>query len=147
MLILAFTSIRTGIIAMIPNIAPMVLIAGAMGYFGWNLDMVTAMILPMILGIAVDDTIHFTNHIKYHFELTGNYRSAIENSYREIGKTMIMTTVILCAMFVIFLTSTMSVLVRLGWLSILGLGGALIADYTVTPVLLYLTKPFGKEWK
>ena len=119
----------------------------AMGYFGWNLDMVTAMILPMILGIAVDDTIHFTNHIKYHFELTGNYRSAIENSYREIGKTMIMTTVILCAMFVIFLTSTMSVLVRLGWLSILGLGGALIADYTVTPVLLYLTKPFGKERK
>ena len=147
MLILAFTSIRTGIIAMIPNIAPMVLIAGAMGYFGWNLDMVTAMILPMILGIAVDDTIHFTNHIKYHFELTGNYRSAIENSYREIGKTMIMTTVILCAMFVIFLTSTMSVLVRLGWLSILGLGGALIADYTVTPILLYLTKPFGKERK
>ena len=145
MLILAFTSFRTGFIAMIPNIAPMVLIAGAMGYFGWNLDMITAMILPMILGIAVDDTIHFTNHIKYHFELTGNYRSAIENSYREIGKTMIMTTIILCAMFLIFLTSTMSVLVRLGWLSIIGLGSALIADYTVTPVLLYITKPFGKE--
>ncbi len=145
MLILAFTSIRTGLIAMIPNIAPMVLIAGVMGYFGWNLDMITAMILPMILGIAVDDTIHFTNHIKYHFELTGNYRSAIENSYREIGKTMIMTTVILCAMFLIFLTSSMSVLVRLGWLSIIGLGGALIADYTVTPVLLFITKPFGKE--
>ena len=145
MLILAFTSLRTGFIAMIPNIAPMVLIAGVMGYLGWNLDMITAMILPMILGIAVDDTIHFTNHIKYHFELTGNYRTAIEKSYREIGKTMIMTTVILCAMFVIFLTSSMSVLVRLGWLSIIGLGGALLADYTVTPVLLYITKPFGKE--
>lgn len=147
MLILAFTSLRTGFIAMIPNIAPMVLIAGVMGYLGWNLDMITAMILPMILGIAVDDTIHFTNHIKYHFELTGNYRTAIEKSYREIGKTMIMTTVILCAMFVIFLTSSMSVLVRLGWLSIIGLGGALLADYTVTPVLLYITKPFGKETK
>ena len=125
----------------------MVLIAGVMGYLGWNLDMITAMILPMILGIAVDDTIHFTNHIKYHFELTGNYRSAIENSYREIGKTMIMTTIILCAMFVIFLTSSMNVLVRLGWLSIIGLGGALVADYTVTPVLLFITKPFGKERK
>ena len=147
MLILAFTSFRTGLIAMIPNIAPMVLIAGVMGYLGWNLDMITAMILPMILGIAVDDTIHFTNHIKYHFELTGNYRSAIENSYREIGKTMIMTTIILCAMFVIFLTSSMNVLVRLGWLSIIGLGGALVADYTVTPVLLFITKPFGKERK
>ena len=147
LLIIAFTSLRTGIIAMIPNVAPIVLIGGVMGYAGVNLDMITAMIMPMILGIAVDDTIHFTNHIKYHFELTGNYKSAILASYREIGKTMIMTTIILCAMFFIFLFSTMNVLVRLGYLSIIGLGSALIADYTVTPVLLYITKPFGKEKK
>lgn len=147
LLILAFTSVRTGFIAMIPNVVPIVLIGGIMGYAGVNLDMITAMIMPMILGIAVDDTIHFTNHIKYHFELTGNYRSAIENSYREIGKTMIMTTVILCAMFAIFLTSTMNVLVNIGWLSVVGLGSALIADYTITPVLLYIAKPFGKENK
>ncbi|MDY6396973.1 MAG: MMPL family transporter [Treponema sp.] len=145
LLVLAFTSIRTGFIAMIPNIVPIALIGGIMGYANVNLDMITAMIMPMILGIAVDDTIHFTNHIKYHFELTGNYRSAIENSYREIGKTMIMTTAILCAMFAIFLTSTMNVLVNIGWLSVVGLGSALIADYTITPVLLYITKPFGRE--
>ncbi len=145
LLVLAFTSLRTGFIAMIPNVAPIVIVGGIMGYAGVNLDMITAMIMPMILGIAVDDTIHFTNHIKYHFELTGNYRSAVLNSYREIGKTMIMTTVILCAMFGIFLTSTMTVLVNIGWLSIVGLGSALVADYTLTPVLLYVTKPFGKE--
>ena len=145
LLVLAFTSLRTGFIAMIPNVAPIVIIGGIMGYAGVNLDMITAMIMPMILGIAVDDTIHFTNHIKYHFELTGNYRSAVLNSYREIGKTMIMTTIILCAMFGIFLTSTMTVLVNIGWLSIVGLGSALVADYTLTPVLLYVTKPFGKE--
>ncbi len=145
LLIIAFTSFRTGLIAMIPNVVPILLIGGIMGYAGVNLDMITAMLMPMILGIAVDDTIHFTNHIKYHFELTGNYRTAIENSYREIGKTMIMTTVILCAMFFIFLFSTMTVLVNIGWLSIVGLGSALIADYTITPVLLYITKPFGKE--
>ena len=147
LLILAFTSFRTGLIAMIPNVVPIVIIGGIMGYAGVNLDMITAMIMPMILGIAVDDTIHFTNHIKYHFELTGNYLSAVLNSYREIGKTMIMTTVILCAMFGIFLTSTMTVLVNIGWLSIVGLGSALIADYTLTPVLLFITKPFGKETK
>ena len=147
LLILAFTSFRTGFIAMIPNVAPIAIIGGIMGYAGVNLDMITAMIMPMILGIAVDDTIHFTNHIKYHFEMTGNYRDAVLNSYREIGKTMIMTTVILCAMFAIFLTSTMTVLVNIGWLSIVGLGSALIADYTLTPVLLFITKPFGKETK
>lgn len=145
LLVLAFTSFRTGFIAMIPNVVPIILIGGIMGYANVNLDMITAMIMPMILGIAVDDTIHFTNHIKYHFELTGNYRTAIENSYREIGKTMIMTTVILCAMFAIFLTSTMNVLINIGWLSIVGLASALIADYTITPVLLYITRPFGGE--
>lgn len=60
---------------------------------------------------------------------------------------MIMTTVILCAMFFIFNFSTMSALVRIGYLLILGLGSALIADYTLTPVLMYITKPFGKEKK
>ena len=145
LLILAFTSFRTGLIAMIPNVVPILLIGGIMGYAGVNLDMITAMIMPMILGIAVDDTIHFTNHIKYHWELTGDYKTAVLTSYREIGKTMIMTTVILCAMFFIFLFSSMTVLVNIGWLSIVGLGSALIADYTITPVLLYIAKPFGKK--
>ena len=139
LLILAFTSFRTGLIAMIPNVVPILLIGGIMGYAGVNLDMITAMIMPMILGIAVDDTIHFTNHIKYHWELTGDYKTAVLTSYREIGKTMIMTTVILCAMFFIFLFSSMTVLVNIGWLSIVGLGSALIAD------LLYIAKPFGKN--
>ncbi|MCQ2241820.1 efflux RND transporter permease subunit [Treponema sp.] len=145
LLLFAFMSLRTGFIAMIPNAAPVILIGGIMGYAGVCLDMITALIMPMILGIAVDDTIHFTNHIKYQFELTGNYRKSILNSYREIGKSMIMTTVILCAMFAVFLTSSMSALVRIGYMSVIGMGGALVADYTLTPVLMLITKPFGKE--
>ncbi|WP_147634635.1 efflux RND transporter permease subunit [Treponema pectinovorum] len=145
LLIIAFASVKTGLIAMIPNIVPVLLCGSVMGYAGYNLDMITAMIVPMILGIAVDDTIHFTNHIKYHFELCGNYRLAIEKSFREIGKSMIMSTVILCAMFFIFTTSPMATLARIGILSLVGLGSALIADYTLTPVLMYICKPFGKE--
>lgn len=147
LLLLAFLSFRTGFIAMIPNVAPVILIGGIMGYASVCLDMITALIMPMILGIAVDDTIHFTNHIKYQFELTGNYRQSILNSYREIGKSMVMTTVILCAMFAVFLTSSMSALVRIGYMSVIGMGGALVADYTLTPVLMLITKPFGKENK
>ena len=147
LLVLAFGSVRTGAIAMIPNIAPVMLIGGIMGYFGIVLDMVTALIMPMILGIAVDDTIHFTNHIKVHYEEFGDYRKAILESYREIGKTMAMTTIILCAMFFIFVFSTMNALCRIGYLSVVGLAGALVADYTLTPILILVTKPFGKEAK
>ena len=144
MMILAFGSIKAGLIGMIPNVAPVLLIGGVMGYSGLPLDMITMLVMPMILGIAVDDTIHMNNHIKYGFERTGSYRQALQLSYREIGKTMGMTTFILCAMFFVFIFSPMGALHNVGLLSIVGLGAALIADYTLTTALVYLTKPYGK---
>jgi len=144
MMILAFGSIKAGLIGMIPNVAPVLLIGGVMGYSGMPLDMITMLVMPMILGIAVDDTIHMNNHIKYGFERTGSYRQALLLSYREIGKTMGMTTFILCAMFFVFIFSPMGALHNVGLLSIVGLGAALIADYTLTTALVYLTKPYGK---
>ncbi len=145
MMILAFGSIKAGLIGMIPNIAPVLLIGGVMGYSGMPLDMITMIVMPMILGIAVDDTIHMNNHIKYGFEKTGSYRKALLFSYREIGKTMGMTTFILCAMFFVFVFSPMGALHNVGLLSIAGLGSALIADYTLTTALVYIAKPYGKE--
>jgi len=144
MMILSFGSIKAGLIGMIPNIAPVFLIGGVMGYSGISLDMVTMIVMPMVLGIAVDDTIHMNNHIKYGFERTGSYRLSILLSYREIGKTMGTTTFILCTMFFVFLFSPMGALHNVGQLSIIGLSAALIADYTLTTALVYLTKPYGK---
>ena len=146
MLILVFMSIRTGLIGMIPNITPVIILAGIMGYFRFQLDMMTMTVMPMILGIAVDDTIHFINHVKYYYEVHGNYKDAILRTYLEIGKTMCMTTLIICAMFLIYAFSPMNTMHRIGMLSIVGLTAALAADYLMTPVLIYVTKPFGKEF-
>ena len=146
MLILVFMSIRTGLIGMIPNITPVIILAGIMGYFRFQLDMMTMTVMPMILGIAVDDTIHFINHVKYYYEVHGNYRDAVLRTYLEVGKTMCMTTVIICAMFLVFSFSPMNATHRVGMLSIIGLTTALAADYLMTPVLIYVTKPFGKEF-
>ncbi|WP_296013456.1 MMPL family transporter [uncultured Fibrobacter sp.] len=145
MMILAFGSIKAGLIGMIPNVAPVLLIGGVMGYSGMPLDMITMIVMPMILGIAVDDTIHMNNHIKFGYERTGNYKKALLLSYREIGKTMGMTTFILCAMFFVFIFSPMGALHNVGLLSIIGLAAALVADYTLTTALVYVTKPYGKE--
>ncbi|MBR3073068.1 MMPL family transporter [Fibrobacter sp.] len=145
MMILAFGSIKAGLIGMIPNVAPVLLIGGVMGYSGMPLDMITMIVMPMILGIAVDDTIHMNNHIKYGYERTGSYKKALLLSYREIGKTMGMTTFILCAMFFVFIFSPMGALYNVGLLSIIGLAAALIADYTLTTALVYVTKPYGRE--
>ncbi|MCR5387356.1 MAG: MMPL family transporter [Treponema sp.] len=145
LLMIVFGSIRTGLIAMIPNIAPVLLIGAVMGYSHMPLDEVTMMIMPMILGIAVDDTIHFSNHIKTKLEVGKSYGEAVTESFREIGKTMGTTTFILCAMFLMYTFSPITAMFRIGLLSIIGLSSALIADYTLTPALIYLLKPLGKK--
>lgn len=147
LLIIAFSSLGTGLIGMIPNLAPVIVVGGFMGYMDFSLDMLTMTIMPMILGIAVDDTIHLINHIKLKYEVTGSWSEAICASFREIGKTMGMTTFILCAMFFMYMFSPLNCLFRIGLLAIIGLASALLADYTLTPALMYLVKPFKKAEK
>ena len=144
LLMLAFMSLRTGLIAMIPNIAPVIVVGGIVGYFDIALTLSTMTVGPIILGIAVDDTIHLNNHVKLLFEKYGNYQEAMRMSFREIGKSMFQTTVTLCAMFVVLIFSPLKYIMILGVLLSIGLAVALIADYTITPALIFLTKPFGK---
>ena len=145
MLIFAFSSLKLGLIGMIPNIAPVILVGGVMGYFNYALDFSTITVMPMVLGIAVDDTIHLTTHLKMKHEQMGSSEKAMEATFREIGATMFLTTVILCSMFSVYLFSPMHFLAVLGVLIIVGLSSALVADYTITPALLHVAKPFGKE--
>lgn len=145
MLVFAFSSLKLGLIGMIPNVAPVILVGGVMGYFNYALDFSTITVMPMILGIAVDDTIHLTTHLKMKYEQMGSSEKAMETTFREIGATMFLTTVILCSMFSVYLFSPMHFLAVLGVLIIVGLSSALIADYTITPALLHVAKPFGKE--
>lgn len=145
MLVFAFSSLKLGLIGMIPNVAPVILVGGVMGYFNYALDFSTITVMPMILGIAVDDTIHLTTHLKMKHEQMGSSEKAMEATFREIGATMFLTTIILCSMFSVYLFSPMHFLAVLGVLIIVGLSSALIADYTITPALLHVAKPFGKE--
>lgn len=145
LMMLVFGSVKMGLIGLIPNIFPVLVIGAIMGYLGISLDLVTMAIMPMILGIAVDDTIHFTNHTKYLFEKEKSYEHAIFGRFYSIGKTLAMTTIILSATFLVYLICKIDAFLRLGVLAAVGLLSALAADYFMTPVLIYISKPFGKE--
>jgi len=147
LMMIVFGSIKMGLIGLIPNIMPIITTGAIMGYFHVPLDMVTMALMPMVLGIAVDDTIHFTNHTKYLFEKEGFYDKAIVGSFYSIGKTLAMTTIILSVTFLMYMASKIDAFLRLGILAAVGLFSALIADYLMTPVLIYISKPFGKEKK
>lgn len=145
LMMIVFGSVKTGLIGMIPNITPAFAVGGLMGWFDIPLDIMTITIMPMLLGLAVDDTIHVINHSRLEFERTGNYGTSIENTFRTTGVAILMTSLIITANFSVYVTSAAKVYIHLGLLTGAGILTALLTDYFVTPVLLAWAKPFGKE--
>ena len=145
LMMLVFQSVKTGLIGMIPNLAPVIVVGGLMGYLDIPLEMTTMMIIPMLLGLAVDDTIHFITHCQLEVQRTGNYQQSIEKTFQTVGKAIFLTSCILIATFSVYLTSIARFFINLSILAIAGVLSALLADYFVTPVLIYLTKPFHKQ--
>ena len=140
-----FASLRIGLIAMIPNIAPALLSGACMGFFGFPLDVMTVTVMPMLLGLAVDDTIHFINGCKYWFLQTGDYAESVRRTFILEGKSMLQTSIVLALCFLTYMASSVAVFQRLGILVAIGAMAALAADYFVTPVLIQKFQVFGPE--
>lgn len=141
----AFGSVRTGLIAMIPNVVPGFVVAAVMGLFSIPLDVMTVTIVPMLLGLAVNDTIHFINHCKLEFARTGNYRESVHRSFKTVGKALFLTSVILVLGFGSYLTSPVKVFSHMAWLIAAGVLIAMISDCFITPVLISKLRTFGPE--
>lgn len=143
-LMIAFQSIRVGLIGLIPNMMPAIFVGGYMGWAGIPLDMMTATLLPMMLGMAVDDTIHFINHSKLEYDRTLHYQTAIRRTFRVVGIAIVITSVITSAVFASFCSSACNMCLNFGLMAIIGILSALAADLFVTPILVSKCKVFGK---
>jgi hypothetical protein len=145
LMMLVFGSVKTGIIGMIPNISPALAVGGLMGFGRIPLDMITVTIMPMLLGLAVDDTIHFINHSQLEFHRTGSYRETTRRVFVSVGTALFLTSLVLILSFSAYLASVAKVYVNMGFLVAAGILAALLADYFITPVLLNWAQPFGKK--
>ena len=146
-LMIAFQSIRVGLIGLVPNMMPAIFVGGYMGWMGVPLDMMTATLLPMMLGMAVDDTIHFITHSKLEFDRTQHSREAIRRTFRVVGVAIVITSIITSAVFAGFCTSACTMCINFGLMAIIGILSALAADLFITPILVSKCKVFGKEQK
>ena len=144
LLMIVFGNIRTGLIGMIPNVAPAIFVGGYLGLSDVPLDMMTATLIPMIIGLSVDDTIHFINHGRVEFDRNRNYRHAIFRVFRTTGPALVMTTAIMTFTFAGFTTSAATQMFNFGFVVFAGLVSALAADLFVTPLLIKKFKIFGK---
>lgn len=145
LLMIVFGSVKIGLIGMIPNITPALVVGGLMGWLDIPLDMMTATIIPMILGLAVDDTIHFINHGHLEFSRKRNYRKSIVGSFKVVGIALVLSSLVISANFFVYTSSTALQFVNLGILAVAGIFSALISDLFVTPILFRAFKIFGEE--
>ncbi|SFM25082.1 hypothetical protein SAMN05421721_101138 [Ectothiorhodospira mobilis] len=124
--------------SMIPNLAPVALIFVVMGIFGIWLDMATAMIAAVAVGIAVDDTIHIVHGYRSRRRAGAPPPWAIARTFRHAGRAVVATTVVLVTQFLLLGLSAFQPTAAFGLLTALGLAAALLFDLLVLPALLIL---------
>ena len=144
-LVVAYRSFKVGMLSMIPNLTPVIITLGFMGWNDIHLDYFRLLLATIAIGIAVDDTVHMMTRLRREFGQTGNYRQAIDNSITSVGRALTITTIVLTLSFLVFLVSEMSVLASFGILLACTIGVALIADLFLLPALVLAFKPFGPE--
>jgi len=138
LMMLLLGSFRRGLVAMIPNVLPILAVLGVMGFAGIALDSTTMMIGAMVIGIAVDDTIHFMHKFHRHFDDTADLEFAVCETLRTTGSAMLFTSVALTLGFLTFAGSNMMNIRIFGLFSAFATVVAFMADLWVGPALLSL---------
>ena len=132
-----FKSLRMIIVSLIPNLLPLLVTAGMMGFIGIPIKPSTILVFSIAFGISVDDTIHFL--AKYRQELKANkwkIKKSVYASLRETGVSMFYTSIVLFFGFSVFMISSFGGTVALGGLVSATLLFAMLANLLLLPSLL-----------
>ncbi len=127
---------RIGVLSMIPNLFPILLTLGIMGWFHISMDLFTMLVGSIAIGLAVDDTVHFMHNFRRYFEETGDARGAVLETLHTAGRAMLVTTCVLSVGFFIFMFADMNNLFNFGMLTGFTIIMALAADYFIAPALM-----------
>ena len=143
-MILTLGSFQGGIMAMIPNMIPALLGFGLMGLLGIALDTDTLLIAPLIIGIAVDDTIHFMTHYRVELIRTGSISESLVSTIRDVGQAVMFTTMVLGLGFALLSFSDYLGMAKMGFFGSAAIFVALLCDLFLIPAMIIIFKPtFG----
>ncbi|MCY1634667.1 efflux RND transporter permease subunit [Marinifilum sp. D737] len=132
-----FSSKRMVMVALIPNLLPLIVTAALMGYFGIPIKASTILVFSIAFGISVDDTIHYLAKYRQELKATNwSIRSSVVLALRETGQSMMYTSIILFFGFSIFALSEFGGTVSLGVLVSLTLLSAMLSNLVLLPSLL-----------
>lgn len=134
-----------GIISMVPNIFPVIISLGLLGLAGSFVDVILMSFAPVIIGVAVDDTIHFFTRFKREFDTGSGYEEALRRTYMTVGRPIVFTTMVLVFGFAPFILSQLTGYIKNGFMMGWAFSWALAADFFLAPALVLIFKPLGKD--
>jgi hydrophobe/amphiphile efflux-3 (HAE3) family protein len=138
MMSLYLRSVRIGLISMIPNLFPVLLVLGVMGWTGITLNIVTVMISSIALGIAVDDTIHYLARYRIELRGTGDRLQAMRRTMLHTGRAIFFTSVVMAGGFWVICLSDFRPNIYLGLLTGVAMISALLANLLLLPICVQL---------
>jgi len=141
---LLYRSLRMALIGPIPTVVAASLVLGIMGWIGLPLDIMTMTIAAIVIGIGVDDTIHYVDRFQSEVRAGVGYARAAEAAHGEVGRAMVYTTVIITLGFSILTLSNFMPTIYFGLLTGLAMVFALLSNLALLPVLLERVRPFGR---
>ncbi len=127
---------RWVLVFLVPNVLPLLLIAGIMAWLGIELKATTAMIFSIAFGIATDDTIHFISRIKIELQMGKNLKEALKITYLQTGRAVLITSLIITAGFACMLFSDFKSNFYFGLLISITMVIAVVCDLLLLPILI-----------
>lgn len=139
-LLMLFGSLKAGAIALIPNLIPAILAYGALGLLDRPLDITTMMIAPIIIGIAVDDTVHFLTRYRSEVAVDGDIRRALQTTINDTGQSIVFTTLILGLGFGVMAFASDAGAANLGIFGSMAILVGLLNDLFLLPAMILVFK-------
>jgi len=137
-MIIFLKSLKFGLLSIIPNLSPILIVMGIMKINDVPLDMFTMLIGSIAIGLCVDDTIHFMHHFRKNYDRGNDVKKSIELTLTTAGRALLSTSIVLFCGFFVMATSDLKNAINFGVYTGLAIILALLADFLVAPALMTL---------
>jgi predicted RND superfamily exporter protein len=145
MFLALFRSVSLALLGLAPNILAAGLVLGVMGLAGIPLDIMTITIAAIVVGMGVDNCIHYIHRFRREFELDGSYREAMYRSHSSIGRAMYYTTLTVVVGFSMLTLSNFTPSIYFGVLTVMAMLAAVMGALLLLPKLILAFEPLGPE--
>jgi hydrophobe/amphiphile efflux-3 (HAE3) family protein len=139
LLSILFFSAKVGLCAMVPNLFPVVVNFGVMGWAGMHLTVATSLIASIAIGLAVDDTIHYMFRFNQQFHKDFSRRGTNDRTIADVGKPMVFTSLAIGLGFSVLLFSSFVPTTVFGLLIVITMASALYGDLFLLPLIMQAT--------